>query len=160
MVLSSIFGGLGTFLILFGFQPILFLCESPLRWLEQTLFNTRRWIFLALIFVFVFFAYNLGSYFVFHHLPHVTDSIVQVFHGKIFAIGRLVALTPPLRDFFDFSPLMIWHIDKWYSVYPPGHSLLMMVGALIDSAWLINPLLGSLSVILIYFKSTTSEQVV
>ena len=27
----------------------------------------------------------------------------------------------------------------------------MMIGALIDSAWLINPLLGSLSIILIYF---------
>ena len=43
---------------------------------------------------------NLGAYFVFDHMPHVTDSVVQVFQGKIFALGRLVSANPTTKGFF------------------------------------------------------------
>ena len=151
IVLSFVFGSFAIFLILFAIQPVLHFFESMTHWLERILFSTQSWVFLCMIGAFVFLVYNLGAYFLFDHLPHVTDSVVQVFHGKIFALGRLVAPAPPLRDFFDFSPLMIWRADRWYSVFPPGHSLLMMLGGLINSPWIINPILGTFSVMLIYF---------
>ena len=151
IVLSFVFGFFAIFSILFAIQPVLHFFEPIINWLERILFNTQTWVFLCMIGIFVFLSYNLGAYFLFDHLPHVTDSIVQIFHGKIFALGRLVAPVPPLRDFFDFNPLMIWRTDRWYSVFPPGHSLLMMLGVLINSPWIINPSLGTFSVILIYF---------
>ena len=151
IVLSFVFSFFAIFLILFAIQPVLRFFEPMTHWLERVLFNTQTWFFLCMIGTFVFLVYNLGAYFLFDHLPHVTDSIVQIFHGKIFALGRLVAPAPPLRDLFDFNPLMIWRTDRWYSVFPPGHSLLMMLGVLINSPWIINPSLGTFSVILIYF---------
>ena len=150
IVLSLIFSTLGSLFTLIGIQPFLHLLSKPFSILEG-IFTSRKSAYLLLTFSFVLIATNLGAYFVFDHMPHVTDSVVQVFQGQIFALGRLVAPTPPLKDFFDFNPLMILQNDKWYSVYPPGHSLLMMLGAFIHAPWLMNPLLGTLTVVLIYF---------
>ena len=77
------------------------------------------------------------------------DSVAQVFHGTIFAGGRLTAMSPPLRDFFFFDNVI--NNGRWYSQYPPGHSFLMMIGVLVGAPWIINPLLGSATIVLLYF---------
>ena len=164
IVLYLIFGSLGILFVLIGTYPFLrFLGKrySGLRdsfitvgqRLCQFFYSVKPAFFLLFFFLFVFILTNLGSYFLFEHIPHVTDSIKQVFHGKIFATGRLVGQSHPLKEFFDFRCMTndMWEGGKWYSEYPPGHSFLMMWGAFIKAPWLINPLLGTLTVLLLYF---------
>ncbi len=162
VVLYLVFGSLGILFILIGIYPFLrFLAKrySGLRdvlirvsqRLCQIFHTVPKTFFLLFFFLLAFTLTNLGAYFLFEHIPHVTDSVVQVFHGKIFSKGRLAAPVPPLKEFFDFNPLMILKDRKWYSVFPPGHSWLLMWGAFINAPWLINPLLGTLTVLLLYF---------
>ena len=164
-ILYLILGSFGILLILIGIYPFLSYLGNKYSMLRdraistgrrlcQTFYESSSFIFLVFIFLFVFALANLGSYFLFDHIPHVTDSFLQVFHGKIFAAGRLVAQSHPLREFFDINPLMI-NDDrgdgKWYSVYPFGHSFMMMFGEFINAPWIINPLLLALTIVLVYF---------
>ena len=98
-VLSCIFGTLGALFSLIGIQPFFHLLSKPFRCLEG-MFTSRKSAYLLLIFSFVLVTMNLGAYFVFDHMPHVTDSVVQVFQGKIFALGRLVNANPTTKGFF------------------------------------------------------------
>ncbi|HIB89211.1 TPA: hypothetical protein EYN09_09030 [Candidatus Poribacteria bacterium] len=156
-VLYLICGSGGVCLIMISFYPIL-------RWMAhqnqlaeiahqfwRLISKQSSLAFSTLIFLLALFLTNLGSYYLFDRTPHVTDSVVQLFHGRIFASGRLYAPEPELKEFFDFNPLMIMKDGKWYSVFPPGHVLMIMLGVLIGSPWLVNPILGSATVVLIYF---------
>jgi hypothetical protein len=118
-------------------RVILFFCNIDIKY------------FLGAIFILAFAAANLSSYFIFEHIPHIQDSIGQVFHGKIFAIGKLTVPSHKYREFFDFTHMI--NDGKWYSEYPPAHSFLMMFGVMLDMPWIINPLMGSLSIITFYF---------
>jgi hypothetical protein len=93
---------------------------------------------------------NLISWFVFRHTPHVQDSVGQVFQGRIFASGRV---TLPVRfdDFFTSYLQIINDGSRVYSQYPFGHSLLLALGTLMHAEWLVNPLLGSAEVVVLYF---------
>ena len=155
MVLHLILGSFGILFVLIGTHPLLrYLSERARRpesgfimkvqRLCRFFYNVKPAFFLLFFFLLAFILTNLGSYFLFEHIPHVTDSIKQVFHGKIFATGRLAAPSHPLKEFFDFRGTMndMRGDGKWYSEYPPGHSFLMMLGALISAPWLVNPVLG------------------
>lgn len=101
--------------------------------------------------VWVFAGTNLISYFVFEHIPHVQDSIAQLFQAKIFASGHLTAAPPPIPDFFQyFYDNLIITKNQWYSQYPPAHSFFLMLGLLLKAPWIINPLFASFSVMLLY----------
>ena len=106
-------------------------------------------IFLFIVFIVPFLATLLISYFVFDQIPHVQDSIAQVFRAKIFASGKLYAISPPLKEFFEYTHII--NNGKWYSQYPPGHAFFLMIGVLLGIPWIINPLLGALSVLIIFF---------
>jgi len=105
--------------------------------------------FLFIVFIIPFLATLLISYFVFDQIPHVQDSIAQVFQAKIFACGKLYAASHPFKEFFDYTHMI--NNGKWYSQYPPGHALFLMIGVLLGIPWIINPLLGALSVLIIFF---------
>jgi hypothetical protein len=95
-------------------------------------------------------AANLISWRVFQHIPHVEDSIDQVFQGRIFASGR-ITLPVGLNDYFFSFTQIINDGAKMYAQYPFGHSLLLALGTLVHAEWLINPLLGSAEIIVLYF---------
>jgi hypothetical protein len=82
---------------------------------------------------------------VFGRIPHVQDSIAQLFQARIFAQGRLWASSPPCSEFFNYAHMI--NDGRWYSQYPPGHSLLLVPGIWLGAPWLINPLLGGLGVL-------------
>lgn len=88
------------------------------------------------------------AYFVLDHIPHVQDSIAQLFHAKIFKMGKLYAPLAPLKEFFDYTNII--NDGKWYSQYPFGHSLLLMCGLFLGVPWLVNPFLGTCS-LLVFF---------
>jgi hypothetical protein len=85
---------------------------------------------------------NLISWLVFRHIPHVQDSVGQVFQGRIFASGR-ITLPARIDEFFSGYLQIINDGSKMYSQYPFGHSLLLALGTLVHAEWSINPLLGS-----------------
>ena len=161
VILYLILSSAGILLVVIGIYPLLSglprIQDSLMvvgRRLCHVFYTIRPGIFLLFIFLFVFILANLSSYFLFNRIPHVTDSVLQVFHGKIFATGHLTAKSHPLKEFFNINPLMINDMrgdGKWHSVYPLGHSFMMMFGAFIDAPWVINPLLLALTVLLIYF---------
>ena len=88
------------------------------------------------------------SYLVLDHIPHVVDSIAQLFQAKIFRMGKITVPLPLHKEFFDY--LFIINDRTWYSQYPPGHCLVLMLGLFVGAPWLIGPLLGTISLFIFY----------
>lgn len=110
---------------------------------------------LILASLWIFIITNIFSYAIFEHIPHIQDSIAQLFQAKIFAQGRLTVAPPPIPEFFQyFYDNIIITENKWYSQYPPGHPFFLMLGVLVGAPWIINPFFASLSVFVLY-KATS-----
>ncbi len=107
-------------------------------------------LFLSLASGFVLAVANLISWRIFQHIPHVEDSIDQVFQGRIFASGH-VTLPARLNDYFFTYTQMVNDGTKMYAQYPFGHSMLLALGTLVHAEWLVNPVLGSAEIIVLYF---------
>jgi hypothetical protein len=145
---SVIFGSAGIAFLLFGLGRVLDPVGRLLDGAYQRLLNLRPGVFAGLAALWVFLLANLVSWLVFDHIPHVQDTVAQVFQAKLFAAGRLYLPSPPLPQFFDLMHVI--NDGRWYSQYPPGHPLLLALGVLIRAPWIVNPLLGALTVIVIY----------
>jgi hypothetical protein len=111
----------------------------------------QRLIPLSLYLVFVYGAFLLLCVFMSWHLfkfiPGYDDSISQYIHGKFFAHGMLYGETPTNQRFFPVK-LMV-NDGKWYAAYQPLHSMFLAAGHYISAPWIINPLAGALTVLLI-----------
>ena len=92
--------------------------------------------------------------------PNSGDEYAYLFQARTFASGRLWNELPPLERFFTLN----WIVEKdgkWVSQYPPGWPGLLMLGSLIGfPEWMINPILGSLSIVVLirlaqYLEGTT-----
>jgi hypothetical protein len=90
------------------------------------------------------------STFAFERIPHVQDSVAQLFHARILARGELTAPSPALPQFFQQEHVILAG-GRWYSQYPPGHIALLALGVLLGAPWLVNPLLGAVTVVTLYF---------
>jgi Dolichyl-phosphate-mannose-protein mannosyltransferase len=158
IVFYLIFASIGLIFSIMGLHPLIARAAKPplggtLRTLfdgiSYFIFNVNINYLLIGVFIVAFTSTNLASYYLFEHIPHVQDSIAQVFHGKIFSTGNLTVPSHPIKEFFDFSHLI--NNGEWYSPYPPGHAIMIMLGFWVGMPWIINPLLGSLSILLFYF---------
>src|SRR4030066_2091168 len=103
-------------------------------------------VIIASVFALVFC--SLFSTLVFERIPHINDENAYLFQAKLFQSGRLHAPSPCGREFFDFPHII--NNGKWYSIYPPGFPLLLVVGLILRSPWLINPILAALAVLLFF----------
>lgn len=111
------------------------------RWPVRT-----RWIpLLPAGFVIVVAAFL--SAFAFERIPHITDSIGYYFQAKYFAQGRLYVDAPPNHEAFAYEK---FHDDgvKWWSSGFPGWPAVLALGVVVRLPWVMNPLLGGLSVLL------------
>lgn len=138
-------------LLLVAGRPILQRLLSFLRpAVRFLLYRLKPATFLVLASGVVLAVTNLISWRVFQHFPHVVDSIDQVFQGHIFASGHT---TIPARfdNYFFSLSYLINDGSRIYTEYPFGHSLLLALGSLIHAEWLVNPLLGTTEVIVLYF---------
>ena len=88
------------------------------------------------------------SWVLFDHLPHVADSHAQYMHSKIIASGHFTEVTHPLKKFFNLQN--VYNYTYYYSHYPPGHLLMLAIGQVLHLPWIINPVLGALTVGAIY----------
>jgi hypothetical protein len=148
MVFYLLFAGSGlTFFLAGAYRKLAFL-DRPVERAYRWVMDLGKWRFMLLVGSFTFIVANLISYFAFEHLPHIQDSIAQVFQARIFASGRLWLPSPKFPDFFDYTHII--NNGQWYSQYLFLHSLLMVPLAFVRMEWLVNPLLGALTVPLIY----------
>ena len=159
----------GLALFVAGTYRRLAFLDAAVRTCYDRLMAMDRRMFLLLAAGFTFVVANAVSYFVFFHMPQVADSISQVFQARIFASGRLWLPSPQFPDFFDYTHIINvaartghpasgfavanWpgQFGRWYSQYPFLHPLLLALGVLVKAPWLINPLLGALAVVAVYF---------
>lgn len=81
--------------------------------------------------------------------PHILDASAYVMQAKIFASGRLAAPVPANLSAFQ-GPFMVAHNGRWFAQYPPGTSLLLAAGFLLNVPWVVEPLLGALALWGIY----------
>lgn len=97
------------------------------------------------------------SWNIFGAIPHVGDSVCQIFVAKTFLHGQLWAQPPPLELKPFFFETFLEDTNKWYSQYLPGFSLLMVPMVLLGTTWLLNPLLSALTVPIAYSIGKTMD---
>lgn len=85
----------------------------------------------------------------FDRVPHSEDELAYLFQARTLAQGLLYAPAPALPDAFE-APFIVVHDGRWFGKYPPGFPALLALGVLADLPWLVNPLLSSLAVALVY----------
>lgn len=103
---------------------------------------------LAIACALVFVLANLISLIANQHLPAYAEGVVQLFQGRLLAMGKLAQPISFSREFFEF-PLL--NMDThWYSTLAPGQSFLLALGNKLGISWLINPVLGSLVLVTLY----------
>lgn len=97
---------------------------------------------------FFFITYYLSGD-LFGNLPTELDSMAQYVGAKIFAEGSWAAESHKLPRFFDNE--WFFNDGRFYTFYPPGHMLILAIGHIIGNPAIINPILGSLSLVATYF---------
>jgi len=90
----------------------------------------------------------VNGYRAFQHYPSVIDSVAQYIHAKIFASGQVTVPAHPLNSFFQLEHFI--NEGHFFSQYPPGHIALLALGHLAHAPWLVNPLLGAGTCVLLY----------
>lgn len=139
---------LGFSLFILGLFPWFKKFSWLFFFLKKIFFPIPEKIFLSLLFLLSFLLFNLGSFFLFDHIPHIVDSIDQLFHSKIFLLGKLWVPSPEPKDAFFMTHMI--NNGKWYSQYPPGHIFLLALGQFFQIPWIIGPLFGALNLLVIY----------
>jgi hypothetical protein len=116
------------------------------RWLARRLAEPAAWgAAIAAFGILLYLNYVVGD-----HMPHVPDSVAYLFQARIFASFHLFAKAPELGEHFAFPGSVIQYAGRWFSQYPFGHPLALAVGVRFGAPWLIPPLLGALTVLLVY----------
>ena len=97
----------------------------------------------------------LGTLLVHHDHPLAQDEYLGLFQSRVFAAGRLTGQFPP--DLLDFL-IPFWYRDRFVlasaatgavaSNYWPGFSAILAPFSLMGAPWACNPLLASLSLVL------------
>ncbi len=105
---------------------------------------------LALLLVlFSFFMTALVSDRVFEHVPHLEDEVAYLFEAKLLARGQSIIASPqPARPFWE--PFVVDLGGKRFGKYPLGWPGTLAIGVAAGQPWLVNALLGALTVALVY----------
>jgi len=145
-----------VFICLYCFDKLPLGIVNTIERAVSCFFSWRETRFIGALIFICMLATGLIAYVVLNHIPHVQDSIAQLFQAKIFKMGKLYAQLPPHKEFFDYTNII--NDGKWYSQYPPGHSLLLMIGLFLGVPWLVNPLLGACSLLIFFLFLKTIYQ--
>jgi len=84
--------------------------------------------------------------------PQLVDEVAQLLHARAFAAGRLAAPAPQPAEAFLVANTWITPAG-WVSIYPPGQTALLALGLLAHVEWLVNPALGGISTVLVYWTA-------
>ncbi len=76
------------------------------------------------------------------------DQASYLLQADIFASGRWAAPSPPIPEFFEQPHVQV--VPTLASKYPPGHALVLALGALVGAPWLIPFLLTGVTAALLF----------
>jgi hypothetical protein len=91
--------------------------------------------------------YAVVARIVFDGKPLLIDEIIQTWHGRLLAEGRLWNPVPAHPEFTS-SMHLIDAGDKLFGQFPVGGPAMLAVGSLLGAEWLVGPLFGALAVAL------------
>ncbi|MBN1889275.1 MAG: hypothetical protein JW850_14875 [Thermoflexales bacterium] len=103
----------------------------------------------GLIFVLAVAASLSVTWGVLEAMPHLEDEFAQYFQAQVFASGRLWVPSPPQPASF-LVPFAIDLDGRRFSKYPPGLAAVLALGLKAGASWLINPLAGALTLLVLY----------
>jgi hypothetical protein len=89
--------------------------------------------------------YAVIAHLVFDAKPLLVDEIFQVWQARIFGEGRLTTPVGPHPEFFS-GMHRVEADGRAFAHFPPGHSLLLMLGELVGAPWIIVPIAGGVAV--------------
>jgi hypothetical protein len=95
----------------------------------------------------IFFGFSVWiAVIFFNRAPLVEDSAAHLFQAKVFRQFQLYAPVPPAAEFFSYRGDMLAMKDgRWFSMYPPGFSLLLAAAMFLHAEWIFSSLLGALT---------------
>ncbi len=103
---------------------------------------------ITIAFPIVFFLESAAtSYWMLGATPRILDAFNYWFQARNFTLGQWFAIVPPVPECFRF-PFIIMENGRWYGSVYPGYSLLLTIGMLGEVPWLVNPILGGISLYL------------
>jgi hypothetical protein len=82
-------------------------------------------------------------------LPNTGDEFSALFQAKIFASGRLTAPAPAVPQPF-LADYIAARGGRWFSIYPPGHALLLALGLLLGDATVVPAMLSSATLVVAF----------
>ncbi|RJP31144.1 MAG: hypothetical protein C4527_08260 [Candidatus Omnitrophota bacterium] len=124
-------------------------CSAIERGLVGSASFRKEWLFIGILCAWVFCFTSAVSIWVLGGIPHVQDSVAQLFQAKIFSHGRLAFPVPENPQFFQRIYVVVAE-GRWYTIYPPGHALVLTPGVLVGAPHLVNPLISAGIVPLFY----------
>ena len=152
MVTSLMTQALVSLLIVLVIVCAFFYPTTAVRWVSSLTkwMNCRESLVLCAILLTQFLLTVSIAIFSLHVFPWSADEYAYLFQAKTFALGRLSNPAPP-----DPERFAIWRIlikdGIWVSQYPPGWPLILFIALSIGfPLWLVNPVLGTVSVFLTY----------
>jgi len=81
-------------------------------------------------------------------IPHISDEIAYTFQARILFSGAACLPGPEMPALFAYSNMLIGPA-RWCSIYPPGWPLLLGIGDLLGTAWLVSPILFGVCILLV-----------
>ena len=115
------------------------------------LLERRIKAFLLILFVISLSVTACFSQFLLCNFPNSADEYVYIFQANTFYEGRLWNQTHPVHEFFKFV-YIIAQDGKWVGKYAPGWPAILALGLLLKiPLWLVNPLLGTVSLLVFFF---------
>jgi 4-amino-4-deoxy-L-arabinose transferase-like glycosyltransferase len=81
--------------------------------------------------------------------PHVEDEVADLIQARYMARGMLAMPAPPVPAAFDVEQ-MYFEPTRWWSPVPPGWPATLAIGVAAGVPWLVNPVLGGVSIVLAF----------
>jgi hypothetical protein len=85
---------------------------------------------------------------IFQDFPYSGDEWSYFFQAQIFSRGHLQVDSPTPPRFFDVWAMV--NDGKFYAWAPPGWPFLLMPGIILGVPWLVNPVAGALTLLIVY----------
>ena len=82
-------------------------------------------------------------------VPNVQDGITDLFQARTLALGRLWVPAPAIPAFFT-EPYVFVHNGHWIGKYPPGWPLVLSLGVLVKTPWVVDPIMGAIGLLVLY----------
>jgi len=94
--------------------------------------------------------YSVVAHQVLSAKPLLIDEIIQVWQARVLATGHL---SVPVPEFPEFTSAMhlVDHEGRRFGQFPVGGPAMLALGSLAGAEWLVGPVFGAVSVVLVWF---------